>query len=479
MDRLSVLDTQFLHLEDASSPMHIASLSLFDGPAPRRDEVLGLLAARLPLMPRYRKRLRFPPLELGRPVWADDTHFDLGYHVRQTALPAPGDDAALCTLMGRLMSQLLDRSRPLWEIWIVEGLAGARWAMITKVHHSMVDGIGGVQLQEVMLEDLPDKAPQKEAPPAALSEPSRLGLVLDAWQGLAKDAGAVAGRALRNLRHPKTGARALLHTAGGLTFFARRLAAVRSGPTQGPIGGQRSFAHASVSLADVQAVRKAFGGSVNDVVLAAISGGYRQLFQHRHADPDHARLRSLVPVSVRGPDRKGDLHNHISAMVCDLPLDIADPLERLRVVTARMGELKASHMAEAGVLIIEIGELLPPMVVGPVTRFIARAMHAVPQRALATVTTNVPGPREPLYLLGRRLLSWYPYVPIAQGLRIGVAILSYAGELAFGVTGDRDTVPDAGVLARAIVDDIRTMVAMIDVRESGRPRAMDHPQSHG
>src|SRR6266568_1719530 len=233
MDRLSVLDAEFLHMEDASSPFHIASVCTLEGPVPSRAEILRLVGAKLPLMPRYRKRVRFLPLELGRPVWVDNPHFDLGYHVRWTALPAPGDDAALCALMGRLMSQLLDRSRPLWELWVIEGLQGGRWGLISKIHHSMVDGISGVELQTILL----DSVPNRPLPPIVAwtpePPPKRLALVLDAWKGLAQDTRGVVARALKNVRHPAAGARALKDTAAGLSLLTRRVLGFQSGPIQG------------------------------------------------------------------------------------------------------------------------------------------------------------------------------------------------------------------------------------------------------
>jgi diacylglycerol O-acyltransferase len=320
----------------------------------------------------------------------------------------------------------------------------------------MVDGISGVKLQEILLEKAGGAAP----PPAPIAhdgvdrEPSGLELVLDAWCGLARDGSGVVRRALGGLRHPVRASLAVRDTALGLGFFARRLLGVRSGPIQGTIGPRRVYAHAAASIADVQTIRKALGGSLNDVVLAAVSGAYRTLLLHRGIDADRAHLRTLVPVSVRGPDDGVGAHNRVSAILCDLPLDVASPVQRLRAVRERMDALKASHMADAGAFILEIGDLAPPMIVGPITRLVARAMHAVPQRLVGTVTTNVPGPREPLYLLGRKLVEWYPYVPITQGLRLGTAILSYEGRLGFGVTGDWATAPDVAVVARAIEAEI-------------------------
>ncbi len=459
MDRLSILDAEFLHLEDARSPMHIAGLCIFEGAPPSREELERLFSEKLPLMPRYRMRVRWPPLALGRPVWVVDPSFDLGNHVRRTTLPPPGDEGALCALMGRLMSERLDRGRPLWELWIVEGLADGRWAAISKVHHSMVDGISGVKLHELLLESAGGSAPATPPPAGGRTdrEPSGFALVLDAWGGLVRDGSGIVRRALGGLSRPANAALVVRDTALGLAVFTRQLLGLATGPIQGTIGPRRVYARGSASLADVQTIRKTLGGSVNDVVLAAVSGAYRTLLIRRGLDADRAHLRSLIPVSVRAPGDGEAAHNRVSAILCDLPLDVASPVDRLRAVRWRMDALKASHMAEAGALIMEVGDLAPPMIVGPLTRLVARAMHVVPQRVIGTVTTNVPGPREPLYLLGRKLVEWYPYVPITQGLRFGTAILSYDGRLGFGITGDWATAPDAAVVAGAIEAEIEAL----------------------
>lgn len=467
MDRLHALDAQFLHLEDDCSPMHIAGLCIFEGPPPERDEAVRFVSSRLPLLPRYRRRVRSVPLELGRPVWIDDARFDLDDHVHRTALPAPGDDAALCALMGRLMSTPLDRRRPLWELWIVTGLMGGRWAIISKVHHAMVDGIAGVALMATLLAEGRDTAPAAALPFRPAPEPSPAALILDAWKGLAEDAGALAGRLARALRDPAAAARAGAGLAAGLAVFLGRLATLRSGAIQGRVGNRRSYAHAQVALADVQAIRKALGGTVNDVILAALAGGYRDLLAHRGEDPDRAHLRSLVPVSLRAAGEEGGQDNHVSALLCDLPVDVADPVRRLHAVTAQMGRLKASHMAEAGAWVLELAALAPPMLVGPLTRLAARVMHGVPQRALGTITTNVPGPRQPLFFLGRRMTDWFPYVPISQGARVGTAILSYAGKIAFGITADRDSVRDAAILTRGVERAVAELTARAELSGHG------------
>jgi diacylglycerol O-acyltransferase len=454
MDRLSTLDAEFLHLEDAVAHMHVAGVSVFEGPAPPPDGVERLLAAKLHLIPRYRQRIRSVPFDLGRPIWVDDPHFNLAYHVRRTALPAPGGDGELCTLMARLMSQPLDRDRPLWENWIVEGLAEGRWAVISKVHHCMVDGISGVDLLTVLLDverhvELPEPEPWTPTP-----EPSAVAKVQDAWSGLAGDVAAFAKRAPKALRDLGGTVRAARSTGEGLATFGRHLRGTPPLSIEGRIGPHRVWAHASVPIDVVRVIRGAFGGTLNDTVLAAVAGGYRELLSGRGEDPDSAIVRSLVPVSVRAPDAHQVLDNRVSALLLELPVNIADPLERLRSVREQMQELKGSHMAEAGRILTEMGDLAPPMLVGAVTRLATGVFHRLPQRSVNTVTTNVPGPQFPLFCLGREMLDYYPFVPLMHGVRIGTAILSYNGRLSFGLTGDFDTAPDVDVLARAIADGI-------------------------
>jgi diacylglycerol O-acyltransferase len=457
VERLSTLDAEFLHLEDGVAHMHIAGISVFEGPSPTIDDLLRLLRSKMHLIPRYRQRVRSVPFELGRPVWVDDPHFNLEYHVRATALARPADDEALCRLMGRLMSQPLDRSRPLWESWLVEGLPGERWALISKVHHCLVDGISGVDLLTVLLDierdaRLPDPQPWTPQP-----EPPAPALVLDAWAGLARDAAGLAQRAVAAMRDPLAAARSLTRTGAGLARFGRHLAPTPPLSIEGAIGPHRVWAHAEASMDDVRRIRQVFGGTLNDVVLSAVANGYRQLLLVRGDDPDAAVVRSLIPVSVRGEDARGVPDNRVSAVLCELPVHLSDPLERLAAVRDQMAALKHSYMAEAGEAVTTVGELAPPMVVGTVSRWAIRLLHALPQRSINTVTTNVPGPQFPLYCLGREMLEYRPFVPLSHGVRVGTAILSYNGRLSFGVTGDFDTVPEVGVLAAGIpsaIDDL-------------------------
>ncbi|HEY6562501.1 MAG TPA: wax ester/triacylglycerol synthase family O-acyltransferase [Polyangiaceae bacterium] len=484
MHRLHAIDAEFLHIEDECSPMHIAALCVFEGSAPSNADFVRLLAAKLHYLPRYRQRVRVPPLELGRPVWVDDPDFDLNYHVRRTALPAPGDDASLCTLMGRLMSQQLDRERPLWETWIVEGLENGRWALVTKVHHCMVDGVSGLDLLGITLDvdresSLPQPVPWKPEP-----APSGVELVWDAWSGLAEDAASWGRRLRAHTAHPENATKAAVETGQGLLMFARRLLTVPLSSLEGTIGSHRAYAYSSAQLADVRAVRKAYGGTLNDVVLAAIAGGFRTLMIHRGEDADGATLRTMVPVSVRKPEASGTLGNRVSTVLCDLPVHLSDPLARLVAVQCDMDALKASHMAEAGELLTELWDLAPPMLLGSMSRLVTRLMHRVPQRTVHTIATNIPGPQFPLYCLGRQMLASYPYVPITQGIRVATAILSYNGQLSFGVTGDLDSAPDVDVLAQAVVSEIaelRSLAALAEQQPSSQERREEvpHPELPG
>ena len=447
MQRMSALDAGFISMEDGIAHMHIAGLCLFEGACPTSDELEALLASKLHLIPRYRQRVRSVPLELGRPVWVDDPHFRLGFHVRHTALPAPGDDAQLDRLMGRLMSQPLDRNRPLWEAWLVDGIEGDRWGIVFKVHHCMVDGIAGVGLLTAVL-DLSDEVhPGEPLPWTPSKQPSGAALTVDAWRGLAADVVGSARQLPALASDPLRAVRSAKELGRGLGGFVGNLTAPRRLSVEGSIGPHRAWAHSSVDLDDVSAIRSRYGGTVNDVVLAAIASGFRDLLSSRGEDPDRAVVRTLVPVSVRGSDGRGVPDNRVSVLLCRLPVHLDDPLERLRAVHDEMAESKGSHMAETGEAVTRLGDLAPPMVVDAVLRLGTRAEHVVPQRIVHTITTNVPGPQFPLYCLGHEMLEYRPFVPITHGIRIGTAVLSYNGRLSFGVTGDLDGAPDVAVVA--------------------------------
>lgn len=454
---MSALDAEFLHLEEDRTPYQIAGISVFEGPSPGLDALRGLLAAKLPLLPRYRQRVRTVPLELGRPVWVDDPDFDLDRHVTALDLPAPGDDHALAELVATRLSERLDRDHPLWRAGLVEGLPDGRWAVLSEVHHCMVDGVAGMGLLAALLDLEPDTPVPEPEPWEPEPEPGGAERVLDAWWGLATDATRVLGRVPGALVRPARAARTVVGAGAGLVTFASHLGRTPALSIEGSVGRGRVWAPVTVELDDVHTVRAAFDGTVNDVVLTLVAGGHRALLRSRGEDPDTAVLRTGVPVSTRTGSGAAD--NEVSAMLYELPVAVADPVERLWTVHEQMTGLKGSHMAEAGEVVTTLGLLAPPMVVGPASRLAAHLNERMPQRSVNTVTTNVPGPQVPLYCLGRRMLEQLPYVPITHGVRVGVAIVSYDGRLSFGVTGDRDTAPDVGVLAGAVRDELAELVA--------------------
>lgn len=469
MDRMSTLDAEFLHLEDQNAHLHIAGVCTFGGDPPSPEDLRALLASKLHRIPRYRQRVRNVPLDLGRPVWVDDPHFHLDYHVRHTALPEPGGDRELRALMGRLMSQPLDRNRPLWEAWLVEGLRGmgdSGWALIFKVHHCMVDGIAGVGLLEALLDvepEVPLGAPEPWEPEPEPSDPA---LVLDAWSGLITDAGRILASVPAAVRDPGAGLRHAADLANGMGRLLRGVLTTPPSSLTGDIGPHRVWAHGSVSFDDVREVRRHVGGTVNDVILTVVTGGYRRLLLERGDDPASTEVRSMVPVSVRGSDGAGVADNRVSTLVLDLPVDVDDPLERLAVVRERMGDLKGSHMAEAGELATRVGNLAPPVVLATASRLGVKAHALLRPRLVTTVTTNVPGPQFPLYCLGREMVEYLPFVGIHYGVRVSTAILSYNGRIAVGVTGDLDGGSDVGVLASAVPHEMAALLAA--ARRAGR-----------
>ncbi len=457
---MSPLDAIFLHAEDGITHMHIGSCSIFAGPPPSIGEITNLIESKLPLLTRYRQKVRFVPGGLGHPVWVDDQHFNLGYHVRHSALPPPGDENDLENLMGRLMSQELDRKRPLWEAWVIEGLPSDRWALITKVHHCMVDGIAGTDLMTVLLD--PDRVAtvQPIEPWTPEREPSDLQLTVRALGRVALNpARQLASWRLAGL-HPRQAWNHLGNVASGLrSFGARVLAPANPESIEGAIGPHRRWAAGRCTLSEVKTIRGAFGGSVNDVVLSAISAAFRSVLIERGDSVDDVVLRSLVPVSVRHPDDH-QWNNQVSLIIAELPVGIADPLERLESVRTQMATLKASHQVTAGEAVLATAEFVPPVLLALGVRAATTMLRMAPQRAINTVTTNVPGPQLPLYALGCEMLEYLPFVPLSEGVPIGVAILSYNGQLTFGITGDFDSAPDVHFMAQQIEAEVKTLLKL-------------------
>ncbi|HET7752973.1 MAG TPA: wax ester/triacylglycerol synthase family O-acyltransferase [Anaeromyxobacteraceae bacterium] len=454
-ERLSNLDAMFLDLEDRAAHMHVGSVSIYEGSTPPYDELVALIASRLDRVPRYRQRLAFVPLGLDRPSWVDDPDLDLEYHVRHTALPPPGGAEPLKRLAGRVFGQQLDRGKPLWEMWLIDGFAPNRFAILSKAHHCMIDGISGVDLATI----LHDAARDDTAPPPPAQDrrwaprppPTGAELALQALRGRVTHPVSLAMDAL----HPSTpGRRKLRELVAGVKPL---LGISQLGPAPDcslnrPVGPHRRWDMASLDLAAVKQVRAAFGTTVNDVLLAVISGALRELLASRGERP-RGDLRALVPVSVRAPEARNTYGNQVTAVFCPLPIGDADPVVRLQSVSRAMRGLKEGRQAVGALALTHLRGFAPPTLAAQAARL------AVSSRWFNVVVTNIPGPQHPLFLLGHRLVECYPAVPLAANQTIGVALLSYDGRIGIGLLGDADLARDLPVLARAIPEDLRDLTA--------------------
>jgi WS/DGAT/MGAT family acyltransferase len=459
-DRLSPLDASFLHIEDGVSHMHIASIAIFEGPPPPFGDIVDMVEAKLDLVPRYRQKVKFVPLELGRPVWVDDEHFNIEYHLRHTALPAPGGESELRKLVGRVMAQPLDRSKPLWEIWVVEGLEDNRWSILAKTHHALVDGVAGTDLLAVIMDLSPDATrPEHPSEWTPHAEPSGLELAVEAVENMVRSPYEQLRAARAQTRLVRQLAGYVGEVASGVFALSGLVRPTPLSSLNGPLGPHRRYAWASTSVEEIKTVRRELGGTFNDVVLACITNGFRELLLARGEDTERV-VRTLVPVSVRPRDTSGKavgdgtFENRVSAMFAELPIEIEDPVLRLAAITDQMKDLKESKQAMAGEALTSMSGFAPPMLLALGMRLATRAG----QRNVNTVTTNVPGPQFPLYAAGRRMVRAFPYVPLGGQIRIGIAIFSYDGEVNFGITGDYDTTPDIDVLAHGIEDGMAQLL---------------------
>jgi diacylglycerol O-acyltransferase len=461
-DRLTGLDTAFLHLEDHSTAhMHVASVMIFEGRAPTPKELVKHVQSRLHLVPRYRQRLAYVPLDQGRPVWTDDPHFNPHYHIRHTALPRPGDDAALKRLAGRLFSQRLDRSKPLWEIWLVERMAGRRFALIAKTHHALVDGISGVDITTVLFDADPHPVSDAQGgrgdPPGEPWSPRPLPgsakLLGEALLERTTVPGEIARGARRVVRRPR---RALGQLREGLANVgATTLAGINAPAPPSPlnvdIGPHRRYTWVDADLARFKAIKDSLGGTLNDVVLAAVSLALGRWLRAHEQPTEGLVLKAMVPVSVRADIERGALGNRVAAMWAPLPVGIEDPIACYEQIRVAMEDLKHSGQAVGAQVLTNLAGFAPPTILSQAARLQAR------QRYFNLVVTNVPGPQFPLYLLGRRLHSLYPVVPLARRQALGIAVMSYNGHLGFGLLGDYDALPDLDTIAQELERAIRRL----------------------
>jgi WS/DGAT/MGAT family acyltransferase len=450
--RLTSLDAAFLYLEKPEAPLHIGGVSVFEGEL-SYEGFVEHLAARLHLVPRFVQRIVPDPFSLGHPTWEKARDFDIRQHVFARDLPAPGGDAEVAQLAGELWSSVLDRSKPLWELYVVRGLQNGRSALISKIHHCMVDGISGVDLTKIIFDISPAPTPvppapaETEAPPPA-PDPTRQ--FLDSVLGMMQEGMNRWTELQTGLMH-LTQAFANPQTLGLLPHLSGILPAVAAPPAllpfNGPCSGRRIFAWNEFSFAEARAIRGALNGTVNDVVLTALSGAVSRYAQRHGAEVAGRTVRFMVPVSLRSADQRGALGNLISILPVEIALDIADPLARFKYVNHKTALMKAARLAEGLGMFGALYGMLPAPV-----QAVAGALLNPPVPPFNMVATNVPGPQVPLYALGRKMVAQYPHVPIGYAIGMGCAIFSYDQKLYFGLTADAQAMPDV-TLFKELLDE--------------------------
>jgi diacylglycerol O-acyltransferase len=456
-ERLSALDASFLYLERPNVHMHVAGLAVLDpsiraaGPL-RFEDLIQLVGERIHLVPRFRQRVQEPPLRAGRPVWVDDDRFDLTYHLRRAALPEPGGRGELAEFVQGVQSRPLDRTRPLWEMYLIEGLEDGYVAVLSKSHHAMIDGISGMDLASVMFDFTPKTqrihapGPWEPGPP-----PSPISL----WAGglaeqLAHPVRSIVEGMGLLLRAPAEVAARIGGLAGGVASLVS-LGPAPQGPFNVPVGPNRRFSMAEVPVADMRAIKNALGGTVNDVVLAAVAGALRRRLRRRHERVRGVSLRALMPVSIRDESQRMAFGNQVSVFFVDLPVGEKDPVRRLRAITRATGTLKTSQQAVAATALINSARWAPPTLHGLAARLVVR------QRLVNLIVSNVPGPQVPLYLDGARLMVAYPVMPLGPTTALSVAVTSLSGTMGFGFTGDWDAVPDIDPIASELLDEVELL----------------------
>ena len=469
LDRLTSTDASFLHQEGRSSHMHIGGVLIFEGPPPEFADYLDHVRSRLHLVPRYRQKLVIPPLESGRPLWVDDPSFNLEYHVRHSALPAPGGEAQLFRLAGRIASQQLDRSRPLWESWMIEGLEDERFALIFKTHHSLVDGVSGVDLATVLfdVERRPKPSGGDLRPWQPQPEPSPVDLLVAGARGALRTTAEIVARAAAAATRPASTLSLLREAAEGVGEIVwAGLNPAPQTPLNVPIGPHRRYAVSRQRLVDYKEIKDALGGTVNDVVLTVVSGALATWLRGRGVATAGLEMRALVPVSVRTQDQRGSLGNQLAVMRGPLPVYIDDPVARLHFVREAMNGLKESKQAVGASTLAAVTNLAPPTVLAQASRL------NFSTRLFNLIVTNVPGPQLPLYVLGRQLEDLFPVAFLPEDHALAIAIMSYNGSLDYGLLGDYDAMADIDLVAQGLAD---SLAALLKAARAGgaarRPRA--------
>ncbi|HST56844.1 MAG TPA: wax ester/triacylglycerol synthase family O-acyltransferase [Solirubrobacteraceae bacterium] len=457
LDRLTPVDASFLHQEGPTSHMHVGGLTLVEGPPPSIEEFLEQIRQRLHLVPRYRQKLAHTAIDSGRPVWIDDPRFNLDYHVRHTALPTPGDWEQLQALTARIFSQQLDRSKPLWEMWLIEGLRDDRFALISKTHHSLIDGIAGVDLATVLFDLSPEPTVIKHSgrPWQPQREPHSIEMVATGVRGALRTGLNLAGSALDALTHPERALANAREAAEGIGEIVwAGLNPAPPTPLNVDIGPHRRFVGVPCQLDDFKLVKHAFGTTVNDVVLAVVTGALRSYLISHGVRTEGQELRALVPVSVRAQDEHDQMGNRIVAMRGPLPVYIVDPVQRLQFVKREMDGLKESKQALGAEVLAGVQNFAPPTVLAQASRI------NFSTRLFNLLVTNVPGPQFPLYVLGRKMQEAYPVAFLPRNHALAIAIMSYNGQMNFGLLGDFDALADIDVLGDSIAEELATLVSL-------------------
>src|SRR5215218_5803716 len=446
LDRLTSVDASFLTNESSNSHMHVGAILIFEGPPPKYVDLVEHVRGRLSQVPRFRQKLVVPPLEAGRPLWADDVNFNLTYHIRHTALPEPGGEEQLKQLAGRIFSQQLDRSKPLWELWLAQNLERNRFAIMTKTHHAMVDGVSGVDIGTVLFDLEREPQPTKlEDDWVPQPEPGTTELVARGVADVVAAPVKLAERAVEAVRNPETTARkaveALEEIGEIVSAFADPAPDV---PLNEEIGPHRRYVWTRSELATFKGIKDTLGGTVNDVVLAVVTGALRQWLHGRGIRTEGLELRALVPVSIRGEDERGNLGNRIALMRGPLPVYIEDPVRRLRTISDAMAGLKRSKQALGAEVISRFNDFAPPTLLAQASRI------NFSTRLFNLIVTNVPGPQVPLFVLGREMEEVYPVAFLPQNHALAVAIMSYNGKVGFGLLADYDCMEDIEVVSNGL-----------------------------
>ncbi|MFY9610397.1 MAG: wax ester/triacylglycerol synthase family O-acyltransferase [Blastocatellia bacterium] len=468
--RLTSMDASFLYFEKKEAAMHIGSVSIFEGEIPF-DDFVAMLNSKMHLLPRYQQVVAPDPFGLGHPTWEFDENFDLKRHIFKVQIDAPGGEAELIELAGRIFTPMMDRRKPLWDIHLVYGLEGKRTAMIARVHHCMVDGVSGVDLLKIVLDispEVPKPSPAPERPP----QPPRADATRRFFDTLLGNMQEGMNRwmefqtGLLNLTQALTNERSrqsMFETGGTIPQLASPVSLM---PFNKPCSGDRKLVWSTFSFAEARAIRAALDGTVNDVVLTVLSGAVSRYVQLHGQHTQGRHLRVMVPVSLRQEGQRGALGNLVSMLPVDIPLDIANPVERFRYIKQKTAVMKSGRVAEGLNLFSALMGILP----APVHAF-AGALAAAPFPAFNMVSTNVPGPQVPLYAMGKRMIAYYPYVPVGYAVGCGCAIMSYDQHLYFGLTSDTQAMPDVEKLKEALDQSFIEVRAAAGVEEI-KPKVM-------